>query len=133
MITNRLEALINKYNITNPNNIIYGTNIPMPNRVIPTPWRTYIHFDKSEFYFFLFDETGITIYPLDGNQYAIIPWEEVVDFKMQHFLILGKMTIKTTTNIYKFQINRMVIGCPWIKQNTKFLEEHNYFYKNRQQ
>ena len=39
------------------------------------------------------------------------------------------MTIKTTdNNTYKFQINRMVIGCPWIKNNTRYLEKNNYFY-----
>lgn len=50
MITKQLEKVIEKYNITETNNIIYGTNISMPNRVIPTPWKTYIRFDKTEFY-----------------------------------------------------------------------------------
>ncbi len=37
MITKQLEKVIEKYKITQTNNIIYGTNIPMPNKVIPTP------------------------------------------------------------------------------------------------
>lgn len=128
-ITEKLENVIEKYKIVETDNIIYGTNIPMPNRVIPTPWKTYIRFDKSEFYFFYFNEKGITIYPTDGSSYATIFWEDVADFKISHISILGKMTIKTNDNsTYKFQINRMVIGCPWIKNNTRYLEGNNYFY-----
>ncbi len=128
MITEQLEKVIEKYEITERDNIIYGTNIPMPNSVIPTPWKTYIKFDKTEYYFFLFNEKGITIYPTNGETYATIPWEEIEDFKINHILILGKMTIKTKETTYKFQINRFVIGCPWINKNTKYLEENNYFY-----
>lgn len=130
MINKQLDNIINKYKITKTNNIIYGTNIPMPNKVIPTPWKTYIRFDQVEKYFFYFDEEGITIYPVEGDNYATILWSDVKDFKMSHISILGKMTIKTEDNIFKFQINRMVIGCPWIKNNRKFLEEHNYYFKN---
>lgn len=53
MINKQLENIISKYNITKTNNIIYGTNIPMPNRVVPTPWKTYIRFDKTEKFFFI--------------------------------------------------------------------------------
>lgn len=42
MITKQLENVIEKYKITETNNIIYGTNIPMPNRVLSTPWKIYI-------------------------------------------------------------------------------------------
>lgn len=129
MITKQLEAVIEKYKITKLSNIIYGTNIPMPNRIIPTPWKTYIRFDKSEFYFFYFDEKGINIYPIDGSPYATFSWDDVEDFKISHISILGKMTIKTKDGVFKFQINRFVFGCPWIKPNTKYLEENNYFYK----
>lgn len=38
--------------------------------------------------------------------------------------------IKTKDNTYNFQINRFVIGCPWIKENTRYLESNNYFYNN---
>ncbi len=127
-INKQLEEVIEKYKIVETDNIIYGTNIPMPNMVIPTPWKTYIRFDKTETYFFYFNEMGITIYPTSGESYATISWEDVVDFKISHISILGKMTIKTKENTYKFQINRMVIGCPWIQKNTKFLEGNNYFY-----
>lgn len=129
MITKQLEKVIEKYNITETNNIIYGTNIPMPNRVIPTPWKTYIRFDKTEFYFFLFNDEGITLYTRNGDDCATILWKDIVDFKISHIFILGKMTIKTKDNVYKFQINRFVFGCPWIKTNTKYLENNNYFYK----
>lgn len=127
-INKQLEEVIEKYKIVETDNIIYGTNIPMPNMVIPTPWKTYIKFDETETYFFYFNEMGITIYPTSGETYATIPWEEVTDFKISHISILGKMTIKTKEHTYKFQINRMVIGCPWIQRNTKFLEGNNYFY-----
>lgn len=129
MITKQLEKVIEKYNITETNNIIYGTNISMPNRVIPTPWKTYIRFDKTEFYFFLFNDEGITLYTRNGDDCATILWKDIVDFKISHIFILGKMTIKTKDNVYKFQINRFVFGCPWIKTNTKYLENNNYFYK----
>jgi len=129
MINKQLEEIINKYKITKTNNIIYGTNIPMPNMVLPTPLATYIRFDKTEKYFFYFDEEGITIYPIDGETYARIPWSEVEDFKMTHISIIGKMTIKTHNQVLKFQINRMVIGCNWIKRNREYLEENNYFYQ----
>lgn len=129
MITKQLENIIEKYKITETDNIIYGTNIPMPNAVIPTPWKTYIKFDQTQYYFFLFNEKGITIYPTNGETYAIIPWEEVEDFKINHIFILGKMTIKTKQTKYNFQINRFVFGCPWIKRNTMDLEGNNYFYK----
>lgn len=128
MITKQLEKIIEKYKITKTNNIIYGTNIPMPNAIVPTPWKTYIKFDQTEKYFFYFDEVGVTIYPIDGETYAIINWDDIIDFKISHISILGKMTIKTKESTYKFQINRYVIGCPWIKTNTKFLEEKKYFY-----
>ncbi len=128
MITKQLESVIEKYKITKTNNIIYGTNIPMPNKVIPTPWKTYIRFDETKYYFFLFDEKGITIYDRDGEDYAMIPWEDIVDFKVQHVFILGKMTIQTKTDTFKFQLNRFVLGCPWIKTNTKYLESNHYFY-----
>lgn len=49
MITEQLENVIKKYKITETDNIIYGTNIPMPNRVIPTPWKTYIRFDETQY------------------------------------------------------------------------------------
>ncbi len=129
MLTEQLENIIEKYKITETDNIIYGTNIPMPNAVIPTPWKTYIKFDQTEYYFFLFNENGIKIYPTNGETYAIIPWEEVEDFKISHIFILGKMTIKTKQAKYSFQINRFVFGCPWIKNNTMYLEGNNYFYK----
>lgn len=128
MITEQLDKVIEKYKITETNNIIYGTNIPMPNKVIPTPWKTYIRFDQTEYYFFYFDKKGITLYPTNGETYATIPWEQVTDFKISHILMLGKMTIKTNDNEYKFQINRFVVGCPWIKTNTQYLESVNYFY-----
>lgn len=128
MITKKLEEIIEKYKITKTNNIIYGTNIPMPNRIIPTPWKTYLRFDNIESYFFYFDEKGITIYPIPGETYASISWEHVTKFKISHISLLGKMTIVTADNTYKFQLNRMVIGCPWIKINTRYLEENKYFY-----
>lgn len=51
MIAKQLEEIIEKYKITKTNNIIYGTNIPMPNMILPTPWKTYIKFDQTEYYF----------------------------------------------------------------------------------
>ncbi len=128
MITKKLENIIKKYKISDTDNIIYGTNIPMPNMIIPTPFKTYIRFDKSEYYFFHFNNNGITIYPIDGETCAIIPWNDVIDFKINHIFIIGKMTIKTKDNVYKFQINRFVFGCGWIKNNTRNLERNNYFY-----
>lgn len=128
MITDQLQNVIKKYNIEQTQNIIYGTNIPMPKSVVPTPWKTYINFEQSEYYFFYFDEKGIKIYLRNGEGFVEIPWDEVIDFKISHILILGKMTIKTKYDTYKFQINRTVVGCPWIKTNTKYLESVNYFY-----
>lgn len=128
-INKQLQEVIEKYKISKTNNIIYGTNIPMPNMVLPTPWKTYIRFDESEFYFFYFDEDGITIYTIDGKDSAFIDWNSVEDFKISHFLIVGKMMIKTGGNTYKFQINRFVLGCNWIPINTKFLESNHYYYK----
>lgn len=128
MITKQLENIIKKYKITETNNIIYGTNIPMPNKVIPTPWKTYIRFDETQFYFFLFNKNGITLYSRDGENCASILWTDITDFKINHIFIIGKMTIKTKDNIYKFQINRFVFGCSWIKENTKYLEDNHYFY-----
>lgn len=52
MITEQLENVIKKYQIMKTNNIIYGTNIPMPKAVLPTPWKTYIRFDETKYYFF---------------------------------------------------------------------------------
>lgn len=128
-ITKKLENVIEKYKILDTDNIIYGTNIPMPKAIIPTPWKTYIKFDETQFYFFHFNESGIRIYPIDGETYADIPWEKVDDFKITHVSILGKMTIKIKDgNTYKFQLNRFVLGCPWIGKNTKYLEGNNYFY-----
>lgn len=131
MITEQLKKVIEKYNIERTGNIIYGTNIPMPKAVIPTPWKTYIKFDQSQFYFFYFDEEGITLYSRDSNDSATIPWSKIEDFKISKFLIIGKMTIKTKEHTLKFQINRFVLGCPWIQKNTKYLEEHHYFYNKK--
>lgn len=128
MITEQLNNVIKKYNIEQTQNIIYGTNIPMPNAVVPTPWKTYVKFEQSEFYFFYFDEQGIKIYLRNGEGYIEIPWADVIDFKISHILILGKMTIKTKDDTYKFQINRFVVGYPWIKTNIQYLESVNYFY-----
>lgn len=130
-ITEQLNNVIEKYNIEKTNNIIYGTNIPMPNAVVPTPWKTYIKFDQTEFYFFYFDEKGIKIYTINGEGYIEIPWQDVKEFKISHVAIIGKMTIKTELDTYKFQINRFVIGCPWIKTNTKYLESVKYFYTKK--
>lgn len=127
-ITEKMNKVIEKYGIEKPDHIIYGTNIPMPKAVLPTPWKTYIRFDQSQAYFFYFDEYGFTIYTVDGESCATIPWSEVVDFKVSSFAIAGKITIKTADNTYKFQTNRFVVGCPWIKSNTKLLESNNYFY-----
>lgn len=129
MINKELENIIKKYEITNTQNIIYGTNIPMPNKILITPNKTRINFEQTEKYFFYFDEEGITIYLINGEDYVHLLWNEITDFKMTHISILGKMTIKTKEDTYKFQINRMVIGCPWIKENRKYLESKNYFYK----
>ncbi len=133
MINKELENVINKYKIEKTQNIIYGTNIPMPKAVVPTPWATYIRFDKAEYYFFYFDENGIRLYLKNGESFVDILWTEVLDFKIKHFLLLGKMIIKTKDDTYKFQINRFVIGCPWIGKNTKYLESKNYFYKKKEQ
>lgn len=127
-INEHLDNIIKKYGITDTDCIIYGTNIPMPNRIIPTPWKTYIRFDKTEYYFFRFDLRGISVYPINGEPYASILWSDITDFKIKHILILGKMTIKTNAGVFKFQLNRNVIGCPWIKENTRHLESVNYFY-----
>ena len=128
MINEQLKNIIKKYKIEQTQNIIYGTNIPMPNAVVPTPWKNYIKFEESQFYFFYFDENGIKIYPRDGEGYLEIPWSVIIDFSINHILFIGKMTIKTEYDTYKFQINRFVIGCPWIKANTQHLESVNYFY-----
>jgi len=132
MITEKLNNLINKYQIMKTRNIIYGTNIPMPKAVIPTPFKTYIRFDESRYYFFYFDEKGITIYDVDGESYAFISLNDVYNFKVSHIFILGKMTIKLKNKqTLKFQINRYVVECPWIKTNTKYLESYNYFYNRK--
>lgn len=131
MLNKQLEEVIEKFKITKTDNIIYGTNIPMPNRIIPTPWKTYIRFDESRYYFFLFDEKGISIYPTDGETCATIHWEDIVDFKVSHIFILGKMTIKTETDTFTFQLNRFVFGCFWIGRNTKHLEQYNYYYPKK--
>lgn len=131
MLNKDLENIIEKYKITKTNNIIYGTNIPMPKKVLPTPWKTYIRFDETEYYFFYFDEEGITLYKRNGEDYVFLPWSDITSFKIKHVLMIGKMTIKTKEDTYSFQLNRYVIGCPWIKFNTKYLEEKNYFYKNK--
>ena len=131
MINKQLEEIIKKYNITNTKNIIYGTNIPMPNKILITRGKAKVSFEQTEKYFFYFDEKGITIYLINGEDYITIPWEEVMDFKMTHISILGKLTIKTKDDTYKFQINRTVIGSPWLKENRKHLESHNYFYKRK--
>ena len=128
MITKQLENIMNQYKITKTNNILYGTNIPMPNLVVPTGRKTYIRFDETEKYFFYFDESGITIYSIDGENHMKIEWSEVEDFKIKHAFIVGKMMIRTKENTYKFQLNRFVIGCPWIKKNTRYLENNHYFY-----
>lgn len=128
-ITEQMNKVIEKYGIENPEQIIYGTNIPMPKAVLPTPWKTYIRFDETQNYFFYFDEEGFSIFTTDGEAAATIPWSAVIDFKVSHVAIVGKITVKTAENTYKFQTNRFVIGCPWIKLNTKFLESNNYFYK----
>lgn len=131
MITEQLNAVIQKYGIEKTGNIIYGTNIPMPTAVIPTPWKTYVNFEQTAFYFFYFDENGIIIYRRDGQGFIEIPWTDVLDFKISHILILGKMTITTRTGVYKFQLNRFVVGCPWIGKNTKRLESIGYYYKKQ--
>lgn len=128
MITKQLEEIIRKYKITKTQNIIYGTNIPMPNMILPTPWRTHIRFDEAAYYFFYFDEEGITIYERDGENFVNIPWNQVTNFKVSHVFILGKMTIEINKNTYHFQLNRFVFGCPWIGINTRYLEENHYFY-----
>lgn len=131
MITEQLEKLISKYHIVETESILYGTNIPMPRMVLPTPWGTHIRFKESKYYFFYFDKDGITIYPIDGSDYAFIPWEQVTEFRVSHLFILGKMSIKTTSGHYRFQLNRWVVGCPWIPDNTKYLEEQHYFYPGK--
>lgn len=131
MITEQLNNIIEKYHIEKTENIIYGTNIPMPKAVIPTPWKTYVRFDQSEFYFFYFDDKGIKIYLRSGEGYIEIPWTEILEFKISNLAILGKMTIKTKDDTYKFQINRFVAGCPWIKTNTKHLESVHYYYEEK--
>ncbi len=128
-ITEQMNKVIEKYGIEKPEQIIYGTNIPMPNAVLPTPWKTYIRFDGTQNYFFYFDEEGFSIFTTDGEAAATIPWSAVIDFKVSHIAIIGKITVKTAENTYKFQTNRFVVGCPWIKPNTKLLESNNYFYK----
>ncbi len=129
MINKELEVIIEKYKIKNTKNIIYGTNIPMPNKILITPHNTHIKFDNVKKYFFYFDEKGITIYLINGEDYVMIPWEDVSDFKMKHIFILGKMTITTKKTVYKFQINRFVFGSPFLRVNRKYLESKNYFYK----
>lgn len=124
-----MNKVIEKYGIEKPKQIIYGTNIPMPQAVLPTHWKTYIRFDQTQYYFFYFDEEGFSLFTRDGESTATIPWSAVVDFKVSHIAIIGKITIKTAENTFKFQTNRFVAGCPWIKPNTKLLESNNYFYK----
>ncbi len=131
MITKQLETVIEQYKITKTKNILYGTNIPMPNMVIPTGIKTYIRFDETEKYFFYFDEQGITIYPISGESSANIPWTQVENLQVKHISILGKMTIQTKEGTYQFQLNRFVLGCPWIKINTRYLEENHYFYQKK--
>lgn len=90
MINKQYEELLSKFKITKTNNIIYGTNIPMPNMVIPTPWRTYIKFDKTYYYFFYFDEKGITIYPTTLEGSITISWDEEKILKLVISLFLEK-------------------------------------------
>ena len=50
---------------------------------------------------------------------------EVSDKKV---LAAGNITIKTKTDTYKFQINRCVLTSHKIRENTRYIEENNYFY-----
>lgn len=130
MINDDFKNLIKKYNITETDKIICGTNIPKIKKVIPTPWEPYISFEEGKYYFFKFNNEGITIYSLDGENSETIYWHNVTDFEVSHIFIVGKMKIRTKTDEYVFQLNRFVLGCPWVSKNTKYLESQNYFYSN---
>ena len=62
------------------------------------------------------------------DEYGLLPWENITEFKFKNLLFGSKMIIKTANNTYKFEINTSVIGCPWAKENAKHLKEINYFY-----
>ena len=128
MINKRLEELIEKYKITKTSNIIFGTNYIKPKLIIPTPWKPYIKYTNLETYFLFFDTLGIIIYKTDTTLYKKISWQDVTYFKVKKVLAAGNITIKTKTDTYKFQINRCVLASHKIRENTRYIEENNYFY-----
>lgn len=127
-INDQLKKVTEKYGIARTDQILYGTNIPMPKAVLPTPWKTYLRFDQTEFYFFYFDERGFSLFTRDGEGSAFLSWSDITDFKVSYIGMIGKMTVKTADSTYKFQLNRFVFGCPWIGVNTRLLKSKGFFY-----
>ena len=127
-INEELERIIKLNGITKRENILYGSNEAKVTGVSPTARGVKANFDDLQYFFFYFDEKGITLFPLYKDEYGLLPWENITEFKFKNLLFGSKMIIKTVNNTYKFEINTSVIGCPWVKENAKHLKEINYFY-----
>ena len=127
-INEELERITKLNGITKRENILYGSNEAKVTGVSPTARGVKANFDGLQYFFFYFDEKGITLFPLYKDEYGLLPWENITEFKFKNLLFGSKMIIKTANNTYKFEINTSVIVCPWAKENAKHLKEINYFY-----
>ena len=97
-INEELERIIKLNGITKRENILYGSNEAKVTGVSPTARGVKANFDGLQYFFFYFDEKGITLFPLYKDEYGLLPWENITEFKFQRaadFLIgrVGKENI----------------------------------------
>ncbi len=118
-----------KYKLERKDNIIYGTNIPKVKFVLPTLSGTKVKFEATQFFFFVFDERGIKIITTNLEFEYFFKWEDIKNIKISKFLIIGKLSFIYNGNKFAFQLNRFVFGNKWISNNTRLLEDNNYYIK----
>ncbi len=122
---------VEKYKLERKDNIIYGTNIPKVKFVLPTLTGAKVKFEATQFFFFVFDEKGIRIITTNLEFEYFFKWEDIENIKISKFLIIGKLSFIYNGNKFAFQLNRFVFGNQWISDNTKLLENNNYYITNK--
>lgn len=126
-ISEKFEKIVSEYPIAKEN-VLFGCNKPKVNEIKPSMRGVKVRFDELQYFFFYFNEEGITLFPLNEDGCALLPWENVVDFNFKSVLLGCKMTVKTNNETYKFEISNKPSGCPWQKENIAHLKEINCCY-----
>ncbi len=137
MLEEQLKNVIKKFNLNDEKAITFGHPKMKMKWVLPLVGTTIYSVEQFQPFFIYFDKSGITFFPLDlNNKYEIIgksfiAWNDLKNFKFKKGLIMeDEIQLQLDDGKIEMKIPKSKAMNQWIKQNNKYLIEHNHFYNN---